>query len=103
MQQLRDWLSGLHGVDVQHFIDARPIIRGPKQPPTLAKRIAHSIRMDFAFIIKTDDTTTRISMRCDINHTRVATSAKDCYRVARAVLLLLKGKEQQRGEQCEIH
>ena len=76
MQQLRDWLAGLHGIDAQQSIEWRAIISGPKQPPKAAKRRAHSNTMDFAFVITMHDTTTCASPRCDANHRRIVIGAR---------------------------
>jgi len=66
-QHSRDWLAGLQGIDAQQFIE-RAIISGPKQPPNAAKRRAQSNRMDFAFVIRTHDSTIRALPRCDVCH-----------------------------------
>lgn len=78
MQQLRDWLAGLHGIELQQFIE-RPIISGPKQPPRLAKSRAHSNRMDFAFVIRMHGTTIRVFLRCDVCHIFILLSARSVH------------------------
>ena len=72
MQQVRVWFAGVHGMGIeeQQSIECAAAISGPKQPPRLANRNADSSRMGFAFLITTDDTTTGVLMRCDLDHNR---------------------------------
>jgi len=68
VQQFRDGLVGLHGIEAQQSIERVAAISGPKHPPRVAKRNAHSSRMGLAFLITTHHNTTRRTQCCDRYH-----------------------------------